>query len=170
MAFQNKHMTDVAAPLSPDEILHKMEHFCAYRERCPKEVRQKLAELGASGEIAAQILQVLQTDKFFDEERFAGAYARGKFRNNDWGKVKIRLELKSRDINWQIIEQALESIDESEYEAVLEKLTRKKLAQLRSDPKAFEKTAATLARAGFETELIFKKIKKIKPQLDASES
>lgn len=170
MGFQNKRNNDAGAPLTPDEILHKMEQFCAYRERCPKEVRQKLNELGASGEIAAQILQVLHTDKFFDEARFAGAYARGKFRNNEWGRVKIRLELKLRDINRQIIEEALDTIDETEYEEVLEKLVRKKLGSLRTDAKAFEKTVAALTRAGFETELIFIKIKKIKSQIDTSES
>ncbi|GAB4496274.1 MAG: regulatory protein RecX [Saprospiraceae bacterium] len=142
-------------PLTPDEALVKLEHFCAYRERCPKEVRAKLAELGICGQVAEQIFEVLREDGFFNEERFAMAFAGGKFRMNHWGRVRIRLELRMRDIDPEIIRQALASIDEREYVNVLKQLLEKKRRHYEGDDHAREKTAASLIYAGFEPELVF---------------
>jgi len=143
-------------PLTPDEALQKMERFCAYRERCPKEVRSKLAEFELAPTDAEQIYQVLQDDKFFNEERFALAFAGGKFRYNYWGRVRIRQELKMRGIHPALITQALDSIDPDEYEALIQKLLDKKREQYAKDENAREKTAASLIRAGFEMELVFR--------------
>ncbi|HRI61124.1 MAG TPA: regulatory protein RecX, partial [Saprospiraceae bacterium] len=153
MAFFKTKRPD--KPLTPDEALAKLEHFCAYRERCPKEVRTKLAELGVGGKDAAQIFEVLQEDGFFNEARFAMAYAGGKFRINHWGRIRIRQELKMRDIAPDLIQQALDSIDEAEYLKLLQQLLEKKRSQYKDDDRAREKTAASLIRSGFEPELVF---------------
>ncbi|MBV6439569.1 MAG: Regulatory protein RecX [Saprospiraceae bacterium] len=142
-------------PLTPDEALAKMEHFCAYRERCPREVRAKLSELGMQGREAEQIAEVLQGEGFFNEERFAMAFAGGKFRMNHWGRVRIRLELRMREIAPHLIRQALDSIDEAEYLTLIRQLSEKKYRQYEGDKNAREKTAASLIRAGFEPELVF---------------
>jgi regulatory protein len=142
--------------ITPDQALQKMERFCAYRERCPKEVRSKLKEMGLSRADSEQIYQVLQEDNFFNEERFAMAYAGGKFRSNQWGRVRIRQELKMRSIAPEYIAQAIESIPEEDYEALIRKLIDKKLQQYDGDDNARDKTIASLARAGFELELVFR--------------
>jgi regulatory protein len=142
-------------PLTPDEALAKLEHFCAYRERCPKEVRTKLTELGLRGQEAEQIFDVLREDGFFNEERFAQAFAGGKFRMNHWGRIRIRQELRMRDIGPAVVQQALDSIDEREYRKLLKQLLDKKRSQYKDDDNAREKTAASLIRAGFEQELVF---------------
>jgi len=154
MAFSSSRRPE--KPLTPDAALARMEHFCAYRERCPKEVRAKLAELGMRGADAEQIFQALREDGFFDEERFATAYAGGKFRVNHWGRVRIRQELRMRDIAPAIIQKALDSIGEAAYVELLEQLMDKKRRQYEKDGQAREKTAAALIRAGFEQELVFK--------------
>lgn len=143
-------------PLTPDEALQKMERFCAYRERCPKEVRSKLAECGLNRSDAEQIYQVLQEDNFFNEARFALAFAGGKFRYNNWGRVRIRQELRMRDISPAIVAEALDSIDQAEYEALIQKLLDKKRTQYADDVNAREKTAASVIRAGFEMDLVFR--------------
>ncbi len=142
-------------PLTTDEALAKLEYFCAYRERCPKEVRAKLASLGVSRKDAEQIYEVLQTDGFFNEERFAMAYAGGKFRINHWGKVRIRMELRMRNIAADLIEKAIDSIDEAAYIALLQQLFDKKRRHYEGEEQARDKTAAALIRAGFEMELVF---------------
>ena len=142
-------------PISPDEALAKLEHFCAYRERCLKEVRTKLAGLGIRGRDAEQIIEVLQGDGFFNDERFAIAFAGGKFRMNHWGRVRIRLELQMRGIEPYLIQRALDSIEEEEYVNVLKQLSEKKRRQYEGEERAREKTAAALVRAGFEPELVF---------------
>lgn len=153
MAFQKKRPTQ---PLTTDEALIKLESFCAYRERCPKEVRNRLAELGVRGEMADQIFEVLREDGFFNEERFAVAFAGGKFRMNHWGRVRIRIELRMRDIAPDILQHALDSIDEGEYLDVLRQLAVKKRAHYGDDHNAREKTIAALLRSGFEQDLVFR--------------
>jgi regulatory protein len=133
-----------------------MEHFCAYQERCSKEVLQKLAELGALPADKAQILQVLAGDGFYDDARFAHAYAGGKFRIKHWGRNRIRVELRMRDLPSNLIESALESIPEADYLKVLEELVDKKKAQYEGDPQIREKIINALMRVGFEFDLIFR--------------
>lgn len=152
----NRNKMPQSRPLTPDEALQKMERFCAYRERCPKEVRSKLAEFGLSRADAEQIYQVLEEDKFFNEARFAMAFAGGKFRYNYWGRVRIRQELKMRSISPELIAQALDSIDQEEYEALIQKLLDNKRQKYAGDDNAREKTAASLIRAGFEMDLVFR--------------
>ncbi len=154
MAFSSSRRPE--KPLSPDAALARLEHFCAYRERCPKEVRTKLTELGVRGTDAEQIFEVLREDGFFDEERFAIAYAGGKFRMNHWGRIRIRQELRMRDISPAIIQKALDAIDEGAYLETLKQLLEKKYRQYNGDDQAREKTAASLIRAGFEQELVFR--------------
>jgi regulatory protein len=153
MAFQRAKPTRA---LTPDEALSKLEYFCAYRERCSKEVRERLRELGIRGADAEQIFEVLQGDGFFDDARFAIAFAGGKFRVNHWGRVRIRIELKMRQLPPDIIEAALDHIEASEYERILQELIEKKMRYYDGDHQAREKTVAALMRAGFEADLIFR--------------
>ncbi len=158
MAYSSKYKRP-DAEITPDEALAKLEHFCAYRERCPQEVYRKLAELGLRGETADQIYQVLESDGYVQEERFARAFAGGKFRVNRWGKVRIRLELQRRGIAPRVIAEALDAIDEQEYTAALIDLLEKKRKQFdlpEADPALRSKAAASLIRAGFEPELVFR--------------
>lgn len=144
-------------PIQADEALDRLERFCAFRERSPKEVRQKIADLGQSGETAEQLFQSLQEDGFFNEARFAMAFAGGKFRGNHWGRVRIRLELQhTHGITAELIQEALDSLPEEEYLLTLQRILQKKRAQFGSeDPAGRQKTAAHAIRAGFEPELVF---------------
>ncbi len=153
MPFQRKRLTQ---PLTPDEALAKLEYFCAYRERCSKEVYLRMAELGMRGADAEHIFEVLQQDGFVDDARFAIAYAGGKFRMNHWGRVRIRIELRMRNIEPALIQQALDAIDPAEYAVVLQELLVKKKAYYAGDASARDKSAAALLRAGFESELVFR--------------
>jgi regulatory protein len=138
-----------------DEVLMKTESFCAYRERCPKEVRARIAELGMRGNDAEQIYQSLEADGYFKESRFATAYAGGKFRMNHWGKIRIKMELRMRDIDPNIIEEALDSIDEETYLETLDLLIAKKKEHYKNDEQPRLKAAAALIRVGFEPDLVF---------------
>ncbi|MEO6760538.1 MAG: regulatory protein RecX [Saprospiraceae bacterium] len=153
MPFQRKKP---AQPPTVDEAILKLENFCAYRERCPKEVRTRLTELGLRGPEAEQVLEVLREDGFYDEERFALAYAGGKFRINHWGRVRIRMELRMRDVSPELVQQALDSLEEEQYLEVLQQLLAKKRQHYAGDPQAREKTAAAMIRTGFEPELVFR--------------
>jgi regulatory protein len=146
-------------PLTPDEILSRMERFCAWQERAPAEVYKKLNELGAAGETAGMILGILRDDGYFDEQRFASTYARGKLRMNNWGKIKIRLALRAKGISPEVISQALSNLDETEYLEILGAVIRKKKASCKDSADSRHKTVEAALRMGFEPELVFSEVK-----------
>jgi regulatory protein len=145
-----------APPLTPDEALAKMEFFCGYRDRCEHEVWQKMKELRIPEDLGQELFDLLKAERFIDEVRFAEAFVRGKFRGNHWGRVRIRQELKMRRVALDIIEAAISSLDEDNYLEVLQELLTKKRKQWDGDPQARYKAAASLIRAGFEPELVFR--------------
>lgn len=164
MAFSRKSRSLSAPPLTPDQALEKLEHFCAYRERCPQEVRDKMRELRLSEEMSEQLFQVLQEERFFEEERFTESFVRSKFRGNHWGKVRLRMELKMRRIDPEIMEQALANIDEEAYLELIQELLTKKIRQWADDPQGRQKAAAAVIRAGFEPDLVFQELNRQKRQ------
>jgi regulatory protein len=143
------------APQTTDEILYKIEKFCAFRERCTKEVVLKLRELNTPKDTIDIILNCITNDGFLNDERFAHAYANGKFQINHWGKIRIQLELRHRNIPEKIIQDALDSIPHNQYLHQLQTLIKKKTTQFQSDPQPRQKVVKALLQAGFEPELIF---------------
>lgn len=114
-----------------EEALPRMKKYCAFQERCHSEVRYKLIEHGIYGDLLEEVIVALITEGFLDEERYARSYARGKFRINNWGKVKIKQELKSRQVSDYCIRAGLTEISDEEYDEVLKKLLEAKLRTLR---------------------------------------
>lgn len=104
----------------------KAQAYCAYQERCQQEVRNKLNEWGLYGDEAEEVIAALISENFLNEERFALAYVSGKFRLKKWGRVKLKLELKSRKISDYCIKKALAQIDSEEYEKTILELIEKK--------------------------------------------
>ena len=76
------------------EAIQKIEHYCAYQERCHEEVEQKLRSMKMDSEEIDQIIAHVINDNFLNEERFACSFARGKHRIKHWGKIRITNELK----------------------------------------------------------------------------
>ena len=111
---------------SPSEAKGKLEAYCAYQERCQWEVRKKLSEKGIRGEQAEELISGLITEGFLNEERFARAFSRGKFRMKNWGKHRIIHELKLRDISPRCIQDGLTEIDPEEYADTLRREDEKK--------------------------------------------
>ncbi|HBS52705.1 MAG TPA: recombinase RecX, partial [Flavobacterium sp.] len=84
---------------SVKEAIHKIEHFCAYQERCHDEVMQKLRSMKMDSNEIDEILAHLIQENYLNESRFACSFARGKHRIKFWGKVRIVNELKFRNIS-----------------------------------------------------------------------
>jgi len=107
-------------------ILEKIRHFCSYRERSEKEAELRLKSMKVPSAKIKQILKQLREDGFLSDERFARAYVRGKWRVNQWGRVKIAFELKAKGIPEKLIHSSLIEIDKDSYRETLEMLIRKK--------------------------------------------
>ena len=111
-----------------------------------------------------EIMAELVEERFLDEERFARSFARGKFRMKQWGRVRIRRELKQRDISDYCIRQAMTEIDDAAYDNTLRELLRNRwqhYAQESDDFKRRQKTAAVALRRGFEPELVWSGLRQL---------
>jgi regulatory protein len=107
--------------------------YCAYQERCPNDVRQKFYEWKIEKQKAEQLLKELISEDYINEERFAKAFVRGKFRIKSWGIAKITNELRRKGISENCIAQALQEIDAEAYKETLEKLTQQWLAKHKTE-------------------------------------
>lgn len=153
------------------EILKKIEHYCAYQERCHSEVTEKLKSLKASNNEIDEILVYLINNNFLNEERFASAFARGKHHIKKWGKIRIENELKFRNISKYNINNALKEISTSEYLETFHLLAEKQwdLIQEKNNQKKKKKFCDYLLRKGWESHLVYKKLNEV-ALLDNEES
>ena len=111
---------------TPSQAKPKIEKFCAYQERSHQQVKRKLQGYGLNGMDADILLVELMHANFLNEERFAMAYARGKFKIKGWGKTKIKQGLKREGVGEKLIQQALASLGMDDYLDTLNTLTTKK--------------------------------------------
>lgn len=146
--------------LTPLQAKSKAESYCAYQERAQQEVRDKLYTWGLHHEEVENIIAQLIDDNFLNEERFAKAYALGRFRMKGWGKIKIKQYLKAKQVSDPLIRLALKEIDLDEYNQKIEEAIRKKINRpvqaLSFTDKA--KLAVFLQSKGFENDIIFEKL------------
>lgn len=141
--------------LTKEQALQKLKHYCAYQERCHSEVRKKLYLLGVWKKDHDEILATLIEENYLNEERFAIAFAGGKFRMNHWGLAKIKQALKLKQVSSYSINKALSGIDKKEYRKTAEKLATKKYASLKTEQHLIrkKKTMDYLVAKGYEWEL-----------------
>jgi regulatory protein len=139
------------------ELLTKAMKYCAYQERCQKELRNKLYQWEAHTEEVDQVIARCIEEGFINEERFARAYAGGKFRTKSWGKEKIIRELQIRDISDYCIRKALEEIEDDAYALSLKSVLTKKMSILRGTKlfQAKRKAADHAIRKGYEPAMVW---------------
>ena len=144
-----------------DIALQKMMRYCAYQERCHQEVRTKLLTLEIYGDDLEEIIAELITENFLNEERFAKAYAGGKFRIKKWGKIRIKQELKKRKIADYCIKKAMQEIDEEGYLEGLYQVIEKKMKTEKetNEFKLKGRLAKYAIRKGFEPHLVWQVLK-----------
>ncbi len=145
---------------SKNEIQSKLEYYCAYQERCYKEVEEKLYSFAATLAEKEEILTYLIENNFINEERFAQSFVRGKHNYKFWGKNRIINELKFRNISSKIIEIALKEIPETTYLSNFHVLAEKHWSNIteRKGQKKNKKFVDFLLRKGYETSLIYDKL------------
>ena len=151
--------------LTKEQALQKLKHYCAYQERCHSEVKEKLFNLGVWKKEHDEIISTLIEENYLNEERFAIAYAGGKWRVKHWGRGKIKYELKQKQVSEYCIKKALQQISQEEYLAVLKKLADEKYASLKAEQYLVrkKKTMDYLLNKGFEMDLVRGLVGKEKP-------
>lgn len=150
------------------EAKKRMQRYCAYQERCHKEVVSKLKEMRMIPDAIDLIIHELLKDGYLNETRFAKSFARGKFANKKWGRNRIVRELKMRDISKYNITLALKEITEEDYLTTFEKLSQKRWLQLENQTSLQikkKKMADYLFYRGWESHLVWGKIQEFSQQL-----
>lgn len=143
--------------LSLQQALQKARHYCGYQERCHREVQEKLYSFGLRKKDVGQALATLIEENYLNEERFAIQYTGGHFRLKSWGRVRIRYELRQKQVSEYCIKKALATIDEEEYDRTLAKLAEQRAETLKEEPNAFvrrQKLQEYLMRKGYEPDRI----------------
>jgi regulatory protein len=150
-----------AKPLSPDQVLDKMAKYCAYQERCVKDVKDKLKTYDIAEKEKNIILEYLLDNRFVNDERFAKSFVRGKVNQSGWGVNKIRFHLIQKGIDKDIIEEALGQTDEEAYRQRLIEILKAKAKTVKaaSDFEKKRKLAAYAMQKGFEGSLIWEVLK-----------
>ena len=143
------------------EATQKIEYFCSYQERCHEEVLDKLRSMKMNSEEIDSIMVHLIASNFLNEERFACSFARGKHRIKHWGKIRIVNELKFRKISQYNITTALKEITQEEYNTTFHTLADRQWENSREPNgiKKRKKFCDFLLRKGFESNLIYEKVK-----------
>ena len=143
--------------LSWEQALPQVKQFCVYRERCHSEVKEKLYALGLYKNDVEQLMAQLIEENYLNDERFAIQYAGGKFRMNQWGRVKIKYALRQKQVSDYSIKKGLKEISESDYKKTLQKLAEQKLKTLKGEKNIFvkkKKLQDYLLQKGYEGELV----------------
>ncbi|QFZ54298.1 RecX family transcriptional regulator [Oceanihabitans sp. IOP_32] len=142
-----------------EEATKKLEHYCAYQERCHQEVVKKLEGMQMIPEVIDVILVHLITHNFLNEERYAKTFVSGKLRIKYWGRRRLTFELQKKDISKFNINTALKSIDEEEYMEIFNSLAQKKADSIRETNKykKRKKLIDYLLYRGWESHLVYDK-------------
>ncbi|MGG5487682.1 regulatory protein RecX [Gaetbulibacter sp. PBL-D1] len=146
-----------------DEAQKRMEQYCAYQERCHQEVTKKLYAMRMIPEARDKIIVHLLEHNFLNEERFTKTFVLGKFRIKKWGRKRLELELKRREISAYNIKLAFKEISDAEYLEAFNQLAEKKVAQIKESnlQKKRKKLADYLLYRGWETHLVYDKVNEL---------
>ena len=146
-----------------DEARVKAEAYCAVSEHCKDEVFRKLEQWGAPADSFEPIIQHLEEENYLDEQRYAIAFVRDKYRFNQWGRMKIVQSLRQKHLSSADILVAMEEIDEEEYSLFLEHLLERKLLGIKAK-NSFERNGKLVRYAvsrGYEMDEILNCLKRI---------
>ncbi|WP_438829985.1 regulatory protein RecX [Chryseobacterium oncorhynchi] len=98
-----------------DEIKQKLVNYCVYQDRCHAEIEQKMKEFLLIDEAKEEIFLYLMKENYLNEERFTRSYIRGKFYIKHWGKNKIKMNLKQKQISEKLISMCFDEIHDDDY-------------------------------------------------------
>lgn len=143
--------------LTKEQALPKIKQYCAYQERCHREVKEKLYSFGLYKKDVEVLMANLIEENYLNEERFAIQYAGGKFRMKQWGRVKIKYALRQKQVSEYCIKKALKEISDAGYNKTLEKLAEQKIKTLLGEKNIFVKKRKLqdyLLQKGYEMELV----------------
>lgn len=146
-----------------EELLHKAASYCSISEHCVSEVEEKLNAWCVECNNKSKIIDKLIAEDFINEKRYCIHFVKDKFRFNKWGKIKISYALKQKGLSEELINHALSTIDDGEYEEMLASILKTKLKGLKYEFE-YEKQGKLFNFAqsrGFESQVIYRVVKSV---------
>ncbi|MDW5289121.1 regulatory protein RecX [Formosa sp. PL04] len=146
-----------------EEAKRALEYYCAYQERCHKEVQEKLGSMRMIPDAIDAVIVHLLAHNFLNEERFAKAYVRGKFKFKNWGRNRLTMELKRRQISRFNIQTGLKELDDLDYYGVFEALAERRCDLIKESNKykKKKKLADYLLYRGWESPMVYEKVNEL---------
>ena len=139
----------------------KLEYYCAYQERCHKEVIAKLKTLGMIPSVIDKIISELIKANYLNETRFTQSFVRGKFSIKKWGKNRILQELKVRDISSFNIKLGMKEISDDNYQKTFYDLFEKRRREVKQLTKTEQKKKifSYMSYRGWENSKIYEALR-----------
>ncbi len=147
--------------MSDSKVIPKARKYCAYQERSQQELRDKLYSWGLHRKEVEEVIVKMIEEGFINEERFAIAFAGGKFRMKRWGKIKIKQALKKKKVSDYCLRKALSQIDSSDYSKALEKVLKdysKKISEKNPLRKKYRLAQHAISK-GYEPEMVWEMLR-----------
>lgn len=138
------------------QILSWMQEYCSRSEKCKFDVKRKMTEADVSEDIQIKVIASLTKESFIDENRYAKAFVLDKFRFNSWGRIRIRVELQQREIQEDLISEALQEISIEDYHQTIRALIKVKYIKAKTDYEYQQKLLRYMYGKGFEPDVVRK--------------
>ena len=123
---------DAKNAITPEKALERLQRLCAQQEKCTHDLVLKLRQWGLAQTDIDLVIGRLISDGYVDDSRYATLYVREKSRLNGWGPIKLRAMLTAKGIAKNIINHALDKLNDADSNARLADLLRKKMLQVKA--------------------------------------
>ncbi len=145
------------------DAIVRMAKYCAYQDRCEKEINDKLFELELTDLEQEQVWLFLKKEKYYNQERYVRAIVRGRFNYKSWGRVKLRYYLVQKEVSSDLIDRIFdEEIKSNDYTEKIDNLIRSKIGlkdHLSFDEK--QKIIRSLYQKGYESEIVIHQLNQL---------
>jgi regulatory protein len=137
--------------------------ICSTAEKCSYDIREKLVSWGINEVEAEKAISYLKKNQFLDDKRYAQFFVKDKLKFNKWGRIKMAYALRRKQIETEVIEDAIETIDASLYEEILDQLIAAKIKAGGNIHQAAGKAKILrfAAQRGFTSEEIFSSFRRL---------
>ncbi|HCQ29539.1 MAG TPA: recombinase RecX [Flavobacteriales bacterium] len=136
-------------------ILEKLKSYCAYQERCTKDIIEKLHSLNVPPQLYEEILNYLKEYDFVNDERFLHSYIHGKVNLKRWGPQKIIWQLQKKGFSKSDIQTFLNEINRETLKVNALNLAQQKLNNKKLSYENKGKIYRYLYNKGYYPEMIY---------------
>ncbi len=142
-------------------------HFLAYRPRSEAEVRRRLTRR-YSPQIIELVMASLREQSYLDDRAFARQWRSDRERHRPRGRILLRQELMRLGVATEVIDEALDGMDEEDNAYHAGQKTARRLWERNCSPEDFRRLMrAHLERRGFAYSLLADTVSRLWQELAA---